>query len=210
LNLDSLSDTPVLAENEGGDASHGIGQVTREAVWSEDAAGVESNGAGDQVRGDKLTAPMYEIDSDRGSAEGTLADAVTVPLKAPPVMSPAEQQPTDVGHENGQEPREALPAEDASGVESSGADDQIPGEASTAPIYEIDSDRGSAEDTSANADPASLRDRDQDGAQRNGPRSFVRAWMARGSRSQRLALVCLVAVIGLVVVLTGRDVRRYI
>jgi hypothetical protein len=209
LNIDSLSETPVRAEHEGDDVSHEIGQETREAVWSEDASGAESNG-GDQIPGEAWTAPVYEIDCDRGSAEDTPAEAVTAPLKATLVVSPAEQQPSDVSHEIGHETREALWSEDASGVESNSAGDQIPGEASTAPIYEIDSDRGSAEDTSANVDPASFRDRARPGAQRNGSRSVVRVWMARGSRSQRLALVCLLVAIGLVVVLTGRDVRRYI
>jgi hypothetical protein len=44
----------------------------------------------------------------------------------------------------------------------------------------------------------------------NGDRIASRVTAARGRRRQRMALMLLVAAIGLLVVVTGRDLRRYL
>jgi hypothetical protein len=115
-----------------------------------------------------------------------------------------------VSHEIAQEPLEALGSGQASAVESNGVGDQVPDQTVPAPVAGIDPDRPAAEDTTANVDLIPPRYDAQPGAQHDSRRSVVGLWFARRSRSQRVALVCLVAVIGLVVVLTGRDPRRYL
>jgi hypothetical protein len=196
----------------GDDVSHEIGQEDREALWTGEATGVESNGVDDQIPAETSTAPTSELDSDRSPAQDTAAQTMTPPLTATVVPSRAEQQPIDVSDHIGQEPQEAPWSGEATGVESNGVDDQIPAETSTAPTSELDSDRGPAEDTgtTTNVDPLPFGKHAEPGAKRGGSRSIVGAWISRESTSRRLALLCLVGVIGLVAVLTGRAVRRYV
>jgi hypothetical protein len=120
----------------------------------------------------------------------------------------AEREASDVSHEVAQEPREAVPSAQTSAAESNGVCDEIPGEASAAPVSEIDSDQSEAEDTTANLDPVPPRHETQPGAQHDGSPSVVGLWLEHRSRRQRVAFVCLVAFIGLVGVLTGRGLRR--
>jgi hypothetical protein len=202
----------MRADREAGDdVSHEVGQEDREALWTGEAG---SNSVDDQIAGETSTAPTNELDSDRGPAEETTAQAVTPPLMATVVPSRAEQQPSDVSDQIGHDPREAPWSGEASGVEANGVGDQIPGETSTAPTSELDSDRGAAEDTATttttNVDPLPFGDHAEPGAQRDGSRSMAGVWISCESTSRRLALLCLVGVIGLVAVLTGRAVRRYV
>ena len=129
-------------------------------------------------------------------------------LKAIEIPTRAEREASDVSHEVAQEPREAVPSAQTPAAESNGVCDEIPGEASAAPVSEIDSDQSETEDTTANLDPVPPRHEAQPGAQHDGSRSVVGLWLEHRSRRQRVAFVCLVAFIGLVGVLTGRGLRR--
>ena len=137
-----------------------------------------------------------------------------------------EWQDRDASDAIAQGPREAVwSGQGLSAVESNGVGDHIPGETSAASVSEIESDRPPAEDATAEGpaedntaesasesvlvDPVPLRDDAQPGMQHDRSRSVVGLWIARRSRSQRVAFLCLAAVIGLVVVLTSRDLRRY-
>ena len=115
---------------------------------------------------------------------------------------------SSIARSDANQPRQAVWSARASVVESNGVDDQIPTEASTPPASEIGSDQSPIEDTTANADSVPWRDDAQLNTHLHDRwRSVGDLRVARRSRSRRLGL-CLAAVIGLVVVLTGRGVRR--
>ena len=128
----------------------------------------------------------------------------------------AEPEPGGVSDETVQA-REALSSGQAAAIEANGLCDEIPGQTFAAPVSGSDSDRPPAEDTTAEvvaAPPEPLevpvRYDARPVTQHDGWRSVVRLWIARRSRSQRVAFVCLVGVIGLAAFLTGRDSRRYV
>jgi hypothetical protein len=241
-------DVPARAEQEPSGVSDEIAKQPREARWSGPASAVESDRVGDQIAGERSTAPASETDPDRTPAEDTTAELVAAPPEAIEVPARAEQERSDVSDETAREPhaevvaapseaievparvaqepggvsdeiprepREARWSGPASAVESNGIGDQIPSETLAAPAPEIDPDRIPAKDTTAvlvaappEAIEVPMHADALPGAQYDGWRSVVHLWIARRSRSQRVALVCLVAAIGLVVLQTGRDLRR--
>jgi len=203
-----LAKTPTWSEQQVSDASDARAQEPRPTVWSAAASVVNSDGVGDQIPREGSPGPVSEIGSDQSPAEETAAEAVVARLAAVEIPTWSEQQVSDASDARAQEPRPTVWSAPASVVGSNGVGEQIPSEESPGPVSEIGSDQSRVEGTTADVDSVPLRDRAPLNTQRRGGwRSVDDLRLARRSRGRRLAL-CLGAVVGLVVLLTGRGTRR--
>ena len=121
----------------------------------------------------------------------------------------AEQPAVEASHETAEEPRQAQWSPRASVVESNGVGEEILNQASPPSGSETSSDQSAAEDTIANVGWVPLRDHAQAGPQqRDGRRSVDDIRPGRSSRRRWVTFVSLSAVIGLVVSLSRRGIRR--
>jgi hypothetical protein len=202
------SKTPTWAEQQVSDASDAPPQEGRPTVWSAAASVVDWSGAGDQIPSEESPRPVPEIGPDHSPVMDTAVEAVVERLEAVESPTWAEQQVSDASDAPPQEGRPSVWSARVSVVDWNGPGDQIPSEESPRPVPEIGCDHSRVEGTIANVDSVSSRDHARlDTQHRGGRRSVDELRLAHRSRGRRLAL-CLVVVIGLVVLFTGRGIRR--
>jgi hypothetical protein len=217
---------PRPGENSGGDASDGTleraklltgadervsgaPRAAREVARLEDVLTVASTDDLDRIAAKTVTPAVPNVEPAQNDADDTTHDVNAAPGDEVELPTSAEKRasaPTSVA---AHVLREAFWFEQ-SAFWSNGDGNETTPPAPQAAAAGLDRDRDAADSTRSNAEPDPSDADARPCAQHDSSRSARSFWMGQTSGRHWAAALCLLALVGLVVVLTGRDPRRFI
>ncbi len=218
---------PRPAENLTGDASAGVLQIAklstsvnehvsdrahapREVARFEQVMTIKSTDGTDRVAAKAAAAAMPEVQGARTEADDTTAEVNAAPVREVELPTSDEAHASEPSYVAADALRDAFWFEQASAFKSNGDGEGATQQAPAVAMPEGDPDPYTADGTTSNVRPDPCEGDARQCAQPNGSRSVVPPWIGQASQRHSIAAICLLALIGLVAVLTGRELRRFI